>query len=223
MGSAAQATVPGAYAWAATVAPVAWSRGGGTVAKVASVVALAALGSGWAGERKWGERARFASLWGFVLACAVTWSAAPTLLSTLRVGVPRGLAGMLGWGLFALALAAPSLDEGRRPATVIEAEPLAMRRRLAPGDSAYVFGAAAIAFSMQLIGWRIPVAERALLVRFVSLAAGLAVIDAGTAVALARHSRRVLRPRRVRLRAPMAAFVMLGMLALAGLLFALRG
>jgi hypothetical protein len=97
-------------------------------------------------------------------------------------------------------------------------EPLVARRRLARGDAPYLALAAAVAVSMQLIGWRVAGAERALLVRFVALAAGLAVIDAAATIALARHARRVRRP--LRLRASMFALVLLGMLLLTGLLFA---
>src|ERR1700722_9461866 len=96
MGAAAQASVPGLYAWGVTVAPVAWSRGASAVAKVAAVAALAALAGGVAAERRWGTRARIIALWGFVLACALAWSAAPTPLGPLRIDAPRGLAGMLG-------------------------------------------------------------------------------------------------------------------------------
>jgi hypothetical protein len=223
MGSAAQASVPGAYAWAATVAPAAWSRGGGLLAKGAALSALMTLAAGWIGERKWGGRARIASLWGFVLASAVTWSAAPTALAPLRIDAPRGIAGMLGWALFALALAAPSLEVPVAPALVAEGAPLVPRRRLARGDAAYLAFAAVVAVSMQFIGWRVAGAERALLVRFVALGAGLAVIDAAATIALARHARRATRPLRVRLRASMVALVLLGILFLTGLLFVLRG
>jgi len=223
MGSAAQATVPGAYAWAVTVAPVAWSHGAGTLSKMGAIVALIALGAGSLGERMWGRRGRLASLWGFVLASATSWSAAPDALASRRIDAPHGLAGMLGWGLFGLVLAAPSLEGSGRPATVPDAGPPIARRRLARADAVCVLGAAAIAVSMQFIGWGVASAERALLVRFVALAAGLAVIDAGATVALAQHARRVQRPVPARLRSSMVPLVALGMLALAGLLFALRG
>jgi len=222
LGSAAQASVPGAYAWAATVAPAAWSRGGGTLAKATAVLALVALAGGWAAERRWGERARIASLWGFVLASATTWSAVPAALAPLRIDAPRGLAGMLGWALFALALAAPSLQgKGTAAPAAGDAEPLVARRRLARGDAPYLAAAALVAASLQTIGWRVAGAERALLVRFVALAAGLALIDAAATLALARHARGVRRG--VRLRGWMAAVVVLAMLLLSGLLFALRG
>ncbi|MGO9835072.1 MAG: hypothetical protein ACLP1X_12730 [Polyangiaceae bacterium] len=223
MGSVAQASVPGAYAWAATVAPAAWAHGSGTLAKVAALLALIALAAGWAAERRWGGRFRLATLWGFVLASALTWSAAPMALAPLRFDAVHGLAGMLGWALFALALAAPSLDPVSQSSLMLDAEPLVARRRLATRDTPYLVGAAAIAVSMQLVGWRVAGAERALLVRFVAVAAGLAVIDAAVTIALARHTRRIPRGRRIRFRAAMVPFVLLGILVLTGLLFVLRG
>src|ERR1700736_6589362 len=95
-GAAAQASVPGVYAWSVTVAPVAWSRGASSFARVVSVFAVAALAAGVVMESQLGWRARVASLWAFVIACALTWSASPTALAPLRIDVPRGVAGMIG-------------------------------------------------------------------------------------------------------------------------------
>src|SRR5579862_1738572 len=94
MGAAAQATIPGVYAWGVTVAPdvmfrVTWRTHAVTawwwttasiVSKVAALAALGALGAGFVLERKqgWGTRARLVSLWGFVLSCAIAWAAAPS-------------------------------------------------------------------------------------------------------------------------------------------------
>ena len=113
VGAAAQASVPGVYAWGVTVAPAAWARGASALAKVAAISAIAALLGGVVGERLVGGKVRVVSFWGFVLACALAWSAAPTALAPLRIDAPRGAAGMIGWALFALASAAPAL-QGRR-------------------------------------------------------------------------------------------------------------
>jgi hypothetical protein len=243
IGPAAQASVPGVYAWGVTVAPAVWSRadflamlhggdpqrglfqallGGPTVAKLAALLAVSALAGGVVGERRWGGRARFFSLWGFVLASALAWSAVPASLGPLRIDAPQGIAGMLGWALFALASAAPALEGRRAEARVVDERPLVPRKTFTRGDAGYVAGGAIIAAVLQIIGWRVASAERALLVRFVALAAGLAVIGAATDVALARHVPRVRRSRRRRLRGAMALLVAIAILALAGLLFALR-
>lgn len=220
MGPAAQASVPGVYAWAVTVTPVAWSRGAPVLAKVAAGLALLALVSGILGERRWGERARYVSLWGFVLASACVWSATPLALGPLRVEAPRGVAGMLGWALFALASAAPAIDSDRAMASVVHDEALPARKSPARGEALYVFAAGTLAMALQVVGWRIKNTERALLVRFVALAAGLAVIGAAADLALARHCLRSHRSRSARLRQAMAPLVALGMLVFAGVLFA---
>jgi hypothetical protein len=223
VGAAAQASIPGIYAWGVTVAPAAWSRGAPLVAKIAAVAAVLALAGGVFGERLWGGRARTLSLWGFVLACALAWSAAPGALGPLRIDAPRGAAGMIGWALFALASAAPALQGRREEDRLVAGAELVPRKGLARGDAAYVTGGAVIAAALQVIGWRAASAERALLVRFVALAAGLAIIGAVTEVALARHAARVRRSRSRRLRRAMAALVVLAILGLTGVLFALRG
>lgn len=223
LGAAAQASVPGLYAWGVTVAPAAWGRGGSAVAKTAAVAAVLALGAGIAGERLWGGRARVLCLWAFVLACALAWSAAPTALGPLRIDAPRGVAGMLGWALFAFASAAPALQSPRDGDRLVDDAVLPPRRGLTRGDAAYVAAGALIAAALQLVGWRVPTPERALLVRFVALAAGLAAVGAATEVALARHATRTVRSRTRRLRGAMATLVVLAILGFTGVLFALRG
>ncbi|HXN32214.1 MAG TPA: hypothetical protein VN894_10145 [Polyangiaceae bacterium] len=216
IGPAAQASVPGVYAWGVTVAPTVWAQGAPVLAKGAAIVALAMLAAGVAGEPRLAGRARTASLWGFVVACAVSWCAAPAGLSPLRMDAPRGLAGVVGWALFAFASAAPAV---RRSDDV---EPVADGSEFGPrspaSDGTYVVGAALSASMLQTIGWRIAGAERALLVRFVALAAGLAVIGAAAEIALQRHVPRAMPSSARRMRRALAALVALAILALAGLL-----
>jgi hypothetical protein len=223
MGAAAQASVPGVYAWGVTVAPVAWSRGATALSKVAALVALAALFGGIAGERFAAGKGRMASMWGFVLACAVAWSAAPAALGPLRIDAPRGAAGMIGWALFALASAAPALQGRREVDRIAPAEDLAPRKGITRGDAAYVLGGALAAALLQFVGWRGATAERSLLVRFAALATGLAIVGAAADIALARHLSRSRRPSSRRMRGAMATLVVLAILGFVGVLFALRG
>jgi hypothetical protein len=220
VGAAAQASVPGVYAWGVTVAPSAWARGSSLGAKAAAIAALLTLGAGVVGERGWGGGARTLSLWGFVLASATTWLLSPAGLTSLRMDALPGLAGMLGWALFAFASAAPALRAP--PAETRERVPddalLAPHRRPVFGDAIYVAGGALAAGVLQVLGWRIGSPERALLVRFIALAAGLAIIGAAVEIALERHAPRIVPSRRRRLRRAMAALVALGILAMAGLL-----
>jgi hypothetical protein len=64
----------------------------------------------------------------------------------------------------------------------------------------------------------VAVPERALLVRLVALAAGLALVGASAELGLARHAPRLARPMKRRLRRARAALAVLGVLVLAGLL-----
>ncbi len=222
---AAQASVPALYAWGVTVAPTVWSRGAPLLAKVAAGVALAAIALAMPAERRWGARARMPGLWGFVLSSAVAWSASPSALAPLRIDTARGIAGMLGWGLFAFTFAAPAIGAHDAP-TGEEAPPseqaLGPRRVLARGDALYVAGGALLAAWLQTVGWQVSTVERALLVRVVALAAGIALLGAATDIALARHlpSATTVGGRRLRRATlPLAALALLG---LGGLLLAYR-
>lgn len=224
MGAAAQASVPGLYAWGVTVAPIAWSRGASLASKIAAMAALTALAAGVVAERRWGPRLRIAFMWAFVLCCAVAWSAAPAALAPLRIDAPRGAAGMLGWALFALASAAPALRSRPADGRVVLDEPeLAPRRGLRRGDALYVAAGAVMAIVLQLFGWRITSPEHALLVHLVALAAGLALIGAAVDITLARHAPRIIRSSQRRLRRALTTFVVLAILGLTGALFVVRG
>jgi hypothetical protein len=218
IGAAAQATVPGVYAWGVTVAPAAWARGASPVAKAGAISALVMLAAGVAGERRWLERARTLSLWGFVVGCAVSWSAAPAGLTALRIDASRGLAGMVGWALFAFASAAPALRTHSDSEQGVAAPPSNPSSTSNAADVACVVGSALLAAILQTVGWRVAGAERALLVRFIALAAGLGVIGTATELALQRHAPRQLPSRRRSLRRAVAPLIALAILVLAGLL-----
>ncbi|MGO8996841.1 MAG: hypothetical protein ACLQVI_26300 [Polyangiaceae bacterium] len=223
LGSAAQASIPGLYAWAVTVAPAAWSKGAPLFAKVFALLGLVSLGIALGLEHRRPEdapRARAVAVWGLSLTSALTWLLVPGAMSTLRLDVTRGFAGMLGWALFAFACAAPPVrrDEAS-DARIVEGPPLRPRTRLARGDVAIMTFGAAIACVLQVIGWRSGPPERAILVRLVAIACGLAILGASTSVALARHVRRVRPSRRERLRRALPWLTILSTLAVARLAF----
>src|SRR5690349_13924289 len=95
LGSAAQAAVPGLYAWAVTVAPAAWPRSAPLAAKCAAVAGLLALAAGVFTEPRFGARARYISVWGLVLTSALVWITTPNALGPLKLDAPRGIAGMI--------------------------------------------------------------------------------------------------------------------------------
>ena len=218
VGAAAQASVPGVYAWGVTVAPGAWARGASGLAKAGAVAALLMLAVGVVGEPRWVGRARAVSLWGFVVACAVSWCAAPAGLSPLRMDASRGLAGVLGWAIFAFVSAAPALRAPDGDERNADAPPNVAAQRSTRSDVIYVTVGALLAGVLQGAGWRIAGVERALLGRFIALAVGLAVIGASTEIALQRHAPRATPSDTRRLRRALVALVALAILALAGLL-----
>lgn len=221
LGSVAQAMVPGFYAWMATVAPTAWARGAPLLAKVAALVGLALLGASAFAEARWPKWARATSVWGLTLTSCLVWILSPAVLAPTRLDVARGIAGMVGWALFAYASAAPAVVKSPTPSPARESVTgdLKPRAVVPRGDILFVAGGAALALGLQLIGWRAVSPERALLIRLVSLASGLALIGAATNVALARHKARTLVPSKYRLRSSLPWLIALAFLAMGGFLF----
>lgn len=241
LGASAQAAIPGLYAWAITVAPAAWSRGAPGIAKVASLVGVVALatapfvegavlrGPSAEGDAKprrvlpfaWSAAtwARVWSIWGFVLSSAIVWALSPTALSSARLDGVRGALGLVGWGLFAFASAGPALRADPESATrIVAGSPLKPRSELPRGDGLYVALGVVLALAMQLVGWGISVPERAVLVRLVTVACGIAVLGGMTDIALVRHASRVRAPLRVRTRRALPWLVLLALAMLSGAL-----
>jgi len=222
LGSVAQSSVPGLYAWAVTVSPAAWSKGAPWVAKVAAMAGLASLVGAAAVEARAPRRARAASVWGLGLTSSIVWLAVPGALGPTRLDAARGITGMVGWALFAYAAAAPALKRPAEPQVYVAA-PLKARSKTRRGDMVYVGAGAIAAFALQLVGWGVLVPERALLVRLTTLAVGLAVLGAATDVGLARHAKRLPVAGRLRRRVFvtwLALTVLAG--AVGGLFWALR-
>lgn len=238
IGSSAQAAIPGLYAWLITVAPAAWSRGSPVVAKAASFLGVLALvtaplvegagappneprpdaapgaahARGLAGLRAWTGPtwARIWSVWGFVLSSAIVWALVPNALSSARFDPVRGALGIVGWGLFAFSSAGPALrpDPGS-VGRIVAGSALKPRSELPRGDGAYVAAGVLLALAMQGIGWGIVVPERAVLVRLITVACGIAVVGATTSIALARHAARSPASSRLRVRRALPWIVML--------------
>lgn len=195
LGGVTQASVPGFYAWAVTVAPVAWAKESGLVSRGAAVLAALSLVAAIVLERRAPDaespdarRARLVSVWGLVGASAVTWLSAPASVHFGRIDAARGISGMLGWGLFAYASAAPAYRRSTaRP--IFEGDELRPRATSPRFDWIYLALASLAAVALQLIGWFERSEERALLVRLVTLAASVAIVTQSAEVALARHRR----------------------------------
>src|SRR5947209_3536528 len=94
LGSVAQASVPGAYAWFVTVAPAAWTRGTPGLAKVFALVGLAFLIAPALLEPRWPKAARSASVWGLALTSVIVWALCPAAFAPARFDTARGITGM---------------------------------------------------------------------------------------------------------------------------------
>ncbi|MFO0675147.1 MAG: hypothetical protein U0169_01305 [Polyangiaceae bacterium] len=178
-----QVALAGTYAWAATVLPVASASSVGIAARVSGGVAVAALGVHVYATHRAATRTWIASLAAFVLASASAWLSASFGPTKIEFDTTRGIAGMIGWLLFAVADAAPStpprLDESRILAVVPPDE----RKRNPRDVFVLAFGVLA-ASGLQGFGWDVAPPERALLVRLVALAAGLAIVGTASHVAV---------------------------------------
>ncbi|MEO8876515.1 MAG: hypothetical protein ABI461_13075, partial [Polyangiaceae bacterium] len=131
----------------------------------------------------------------------------------------RALTGMLGWGLFAYASAAPAL--GPRAGGVVEAGLLKPRSTVLKGDAYYLFGGVLVALALQTIGWRVLAPERALLVRIAMLAAGMGVIGAAVSLSLARRLTSRKAPAKSPMRELLVWAITIAVLLLVGILVAL--
>ncbi len=185
LGSTAQAAVPGLYAWFVTVVPCAWGRGGHTLGKMLSLVALLSLAAAVVLEPKKARQARAISVWGLTVSSIGVWALNSTPLEAQHFASARAYSGMLGWGLFAYASAAPAL--GTRLTAFVEPGLLKPRAKIVKGDLWYLAGGAAAAVLLQTIGWHVLAPERAILIRVTMLAAGLGIIGAAVSLSLARR------------------------------------
>lgn len=176
--------------------------------------------SGLAALRAWTGPtwARIWSVWGFVLSSAIVWTLAPSALSSAKLDGVRGALGVVGWGLFAFASAGPALRaDPEASSRIVAGSSLKPRSELPRGDGAYVAAGVVLALAMQAVGWGVPSPERAVLVRLVTVACGVAVLGATTSIALARHVPRVRAPRSIQLRRALPWVVILALILGSGL------
>lgn len=238
LGPTAQTIVAGVYAWAVTVAPVGYGKHGphatqNWVATLFATLAFLALVRGIVtdvlvrgkpGNEKTLESSRTLTLFSFATMSLVTWVVDTDALSPVRLSAARGVAGMLGWALFAYACSAPVVEPVLEPARV-EAG-MRARGRVERGDAIFVGVVAALVLGLQLIGWNVQSPERGLLVRVVTLGAGiLALGGIGTFVA-GRHGTKTdpnprARQRSSRPALPLGWVVALVLLVAGGIFYAL--
>lgn len=229
-GLALQASVPGFYAWAVTVAPTVWNESEPFALRLVGLGAPIFLAAGAWCEPRVGLRARILSLWSFVIACGFVWGAAPNELAPARLDPVRGVAGMLGWALFALTWAG---GQAKPPGPSRSVESRGWLgdsnggppRGRSSADSAWVIAGVLAAAAMQFAGWQVTGPETALFVRFVTVAGGLATLAIATNLAVGRRVAGTVGPsgsRSQHVLLPLLVLITLAGVALARLLFTPR-
>jgi len=151
--------------------------------EVATALGIAALVAGPIVERRWKEASRLVSGWGLVGSSIAAWSLAPEAVLG-AFDAARGIAGMLGWGLFAFTVAAPARARSFAGLTVTPIEPTPSVTKL--DTPVFVLGLV-LAVALEVPGWRVAERDRALLLRVVALAGGIGIVTVAGLVAAAFH------------------------------------
>ncbi len=202
VGPTAQPLIAGALAWIVTVAPVGYAKHAPFSAGLFATLALLALLRGavteWMQRReptpsRGTDRNRMVTLVSFALLSTIAWLCDSDALSPIRMSAARGVAGVLGWLLFAFACAAPAVEPPGETVRV-EAGPRA-RGRVARGDAIFVGVTALLAVLLQAVGWTVAAPERAVLVRLVTVVSAVALLGAVGVITSSRHGLTPLGPR----------------------------
>ena len=172
-----QASVPAVYAWAITVAPTAFGKGGTSLGQFFALLAITSVISSVAIAHTYAGAARFCLpllVWGMTLFSSASFLAAtPRALASFDT--TRGVAGVLGWLLFALASAAPALR--RPPEASLTVKALDQQKSVEkPVFGFLIVIALACCVALQSYGWTQEVAERAVLLRVASVALSLLLL-----------------------------------------------
>jgi hypothetical protein len=97
--------LPGLYAWAVTVAWPVFVRPSSPLAKNLAFASLSALVGGSVLSIRWPAAARMLGVWLFLALCTGAWACAGFRAGAPLIDPVQGIAGSLGWALFALGWA----------------------------------------------------------------------------------------------------------------------
>ncbi len=216
----------GLYAWFVTVAMPTYGARTEVLPKVSAACALVALIGGLllaSRAPRWG---RAVTMGGFVGLSAVTWVLLGPVISPERLEPVRAALGGVGWVIFAFGWGVVR-EQGAVPENdprVISSTPLEPKRSL-PSGTYVVFAVSLLgAAAPWFLAWLVVRSDHALLAQAAALVCSVAMVAAGTQVAI-RRGQQWIRPRpaeRLNAASPaLAALVILGMLGL--VLWAIRG
>jgi hypothetical protein len=178
------------------VASIGWTSAAPIAAVFGTAIGIVVLIAAPVVERWAPGLARVGLGWGLVASALVTWALAPEA-AVNGFDAARGISGMVGWALFAFAVASPAQSANvHANVATVNALPRVPRRR---GDMVALFIGLALAVALQIPGWRVEPRDRALLLRLVAVAGGLGLVSTAGAIAGGPNDGE-RRPRRPRLR-----------------------
>lgn len=187
-----QVLVPGIYAWAVTVIPAASDRPTTSWSIVTASLAVVLLIAGAASAKRNPSLGHALGIWGFIIACVVTWLLSLPALQVDRLDPWRAAAGSIGWILYALGWGTP-WRVGRHP----EDDPRAqLHPKLEPRNPPRLRTALAVAagtigaLSCMLLAWRATESDRGLLLHGAALACSIGIISAASTIGLAQGDKR---------------------------------
>lgn len=182
--------LPGLYAWGATVAWPAFSRGSASIpARAGALVALLALIVGLVLARARPTLGRAVGVLGFLGSSAIAWGALGSGLRGTDLDPVRAALGALAWGLFALGWG--GFPERARPFDDLElAVPgrLAPRARLPLGMRIGFVALVSSALALPLLAWHVERPGVALLAHALGLVGSVSLLTVGTRILIARPS-----------------------------------
>lgn len=196
-GRAPPTLVAGLIAWAITVAPVSFGRGGSTLSMVLALLSLAA---GIAGPLLLAARPRIGRHVGislFVGFAAGAWLLHSDAIHPMRLDPVRGAFGAIAWGVFAVSWSDRWGGKADVPPSDLDAPALLARATLAPLAVPITAAGVAAGIGYLIFAFQIRDPERALLAQAVALVAAVAVISASATVATGRGKNRSASGRRL--------------------------
>jgi hypothetical protein len=225
--------LPGLFAWGVTVAWPVFVRPSASLPRALAVAAPVALLSGAASSTHWPAIARALGIWCFFALCAAVWASSRILATGSSIDPVQGIAGSLGWALFAIGWAreagpiradvgpaAPTAADGRLAGDDPRAGPKPPPRR--PVTWLAAFSIAAAAALLTLAFW-VPGRARASFAHAVAVAGSVALVGAASEIsgrarpgAPDRARNRLAAAWRERLGGAKASLILLAVLALLG-------
>jgi hypothetical protein len=143
--------LPGLYVWAVTVAWPILVRPSVSLARSLAFLSVSALLCGSALSVRWPVPSRILGVWSFVALCAGAWASAKLPAGAPMLDPVQGIAGSLGWGLFALGWASDGGAARRAAGPSVPVE-RSLSPRSRPWSGAVFVVAFAIAAAAVLLG-----------------------------------------------------------------------